>query len=265
MSKFSSQKRKPRPESKKKKTKELAGTRVKISFKKHLMPPLVGLFVAVAIFGFFNSGWLSARIEYYLASHSQQVIYKPPANKIDKNAPAKLYIDKIHVETPVIFNVKTVDQNLFLQALHNGVVHYPDTANPGQRGNVVVFGHSSGQWWAPGDYKFVFTLLDKLQVDDKIVIDYQGVRYIYRMYAYKIVEPTDLSVLNQGNDNTLTLITCTPVGTSAKRLIIIAKQIVPDVKEPTEVNQAAQLPDQAQGKLPGNSGSFWRNFKERLF
>ena len=144
-------------------------------------------------------------------------------------------------------------------------MHYPDTAVPGKQGNVVIFGHSSGQWWAPGNYKFIFTLLDKLQPQDKIVIDYQGVRYIYRVYAYKIVEPTDLSVLNQSSDNSLTLITCTPVGTSAKRLIIMAKQIVPNVKEPAAVNQAAELPAQAQGKLPGSSGSFWHNFKDRLF
>src|SRR5574338_528898 len=136
MSKLNLKTRKPK--AKKKAANELSGTRVKISFKKHLLPPLAGLFVAVAIFGFFNSGWLSARIEYYLESHNQQVVVKPPENKIDKNAPAKLYIDKIHVEAPVIFDVKTVNQSLFLQALHNGVVHYPNTAVPGEQGNVVI-------------------------------------------------------------------------------------------------------------------------------
>ena len=227
------------------------------------MPPLVGLIVAVAVFGFFNSGWISARIEYYLESRRPQVsIPKPEPQRIDKNAPPKIYIDSIHVTAPVIFNVAKIDQYLFLQALHNGVVHYPETANPGQEGNVVIFGHSSGAWWAPGNYKFVFTLLDKLKTGDKVQIDYQGIRYTYRVYSSKVVLPTDLSVLNQGSDYGLTLITCTPVGTNAKRLIVLAKQINPIVNRSTEVNHAANLPGDAKGKLPGSAPSFWHNLKE---
>jgi sortase A len=249
----------------KKKTKELAGTRVHLSFKKHIMPPLVGLLVAVAVFGFFNSGWISARVAYYLNSRKlpqQLVIPKPTTAKVDKNAPSKLYIDNINVTAPVIFSVTTVDQALFLQALHDGVVHYPGTAAPGQVGNVVIFGHSSGQWWAPGNYKFVFTLLDKLKSGDKIYVDYQGIRYTYRAYESRVVAPTDLSVLNQGSDNILTLITCTPVGTNAKRLIVLARQIDPAPVKPTQVKQAAKLPGEAQGKLPGNPPSFWRSLRE---
>ncbi len=250
---------------KRNKNKKLPGTHVNITFKKHLMPPLVGLFVAASVFGFFNSGWISARIQYSLSSRQlqqQAIVPKPPIVQIDKNAPPKLYIDAIKITAPIIFSVNTVDENQFLLALRDGVVHYPGTANPGQQGNVVIFGHSSGQWWAPGNYKFIFTVLDKVKIGDKIYIDYQGTRYTYRMYDSKIVPPTELSVLNQGSDNILTLITCTPVGTSAKRLIVIAKQIDPPVVKPTQANQAATLPSDAGGKLPGNSGSFWRNLKE---
>jgi hypothetical protein len=82
------------------------------------------------------------------------------------------------------------------------------------------------------------------------------------MYDSKVVAPTDLSVLNQGSDNNLTLITCTPVGTSAKRLIIVARQISPPVIKPAVVNQAAQLPPTAKDNLPGSSPSFWQSFKE---
>jgi sortase A len=251
----------------KKKKKELAGTRVKFNFKKHVFPPLVGILVAVSVFGFFNSQLLSAKIEYYLyekhkntAMQDSQVVAKP----VDKNAPPKIIINSINVNAPVIYDQTTVNEYNFLQALHNGVVHYPNTAFPGQVGNMVIFGHSSGQWWAPGDYKFVFTLLDKVKLNDLIFVEYQGTRYIYRVYNTEVVSPTDLSVLNQGSRNILTLITCTPVGTSTNRLIVRAQQIVPKVGYNVSSTKPAVLPKGAQGKLPSSSSGFWHDLQERL-
>ncbi len=243
--------------------KELAGTKVKLGFKKHFVPPLVGLLVAISIFGFFNSQLLSARIAYWLneRNHPVQPESIPVTSPVDINAPPAITISKIGVHAPVIFSQKTVDQTAFLQALHSGVVHYPDTALPGQTGNVVIFGHSSGQWWAPGNYKFVFTLLDKLQSQDLIFLDYQGTRYIYRVYDSFVVKPTDLSVLNQGSKNILTLITCTPVGTSTNRLIVRAQQVVPKVGYNTTSTKPATLPNGASGSLPSSSSGFWSDLK----
>lgn len=249
----------------KKKTKELSGTRVKLTFRKHFLPPFTGLLVALLIFGFFNSGLLSGKIAYYLYQRNISVASldtEVSAAAIDKNAPARIIINKINVNAPVIFDQTTVDEAAFQKALQRGVVHYPNTAVPGQPGNSVIFGHSSGQWWAPGDYKFVFTLLDKLQYDDKIFVEYQGVRYIYRVTNISVVAPTDLSVLNQGGNNMLTLITCTPVGSNAKRLIIQAQQIVPKPESSSTYAQAANLPDSAQGNLPSSSASFWDDLRE---
>lgn len=255
----------PKPASKRKKKKELAGTKVKLSFKRHFFPPLVGLAVAVAVFGFFNSQLLSAHVAYWINERKHpaaQVDNQLTSAPIDKNAPPTITINKIGVKAPVIYDQKTVNQAAFLKALHDGVVHYPDTALPGQTGNVVIFGHSSGQWWAPGNYKFIFTLLDKLKPQDLIFIDYQGQRYIYRVYDSFVVKPTDLSVLNQGSKNILTLITCTPVGTSTNRLIIRAQQTVPKVGYNTSSTQAATLPEGASGPLPSSSSGFWHDLKE---
>lgn len=256
-----------KPVRKRKKSKELAGTKVKLSFKRHFFPPLVGLAVAVAVFGFFNSQLLSARVAYWLNERKHlptQTVSQLTAAPIDKNAPPTITINEIGVTAPVIYDQKTVNQAAFLKALHDGVVHYPDTALPGQTGNVVIFGHSSGQWWAPGNYKFVFTLLDRLKPQDLIFIDYQGQRYIYRVYDSFVVKPTDLSVLNQGSKNILTLITCTPVGTSTSRLIIRAQQVVPKVGYNTQSNKAAELPQGATGPLPSSSSGFWHDLKELL-
>ena len=258
--------RKP-PKPRRQKKAELAGGRINLHIKKQLLPPLAGILVAVLVFGFFNSQWLSARIAYYLDSRQPPAVLDAQtiASKIDKNAPPRLKINRINVDAPIIFESRN-NEAVFLDDLKHGVVHYPNTANPGQTGNVSIFGHSSGQWWAPGDYKFIFTLLDKVKLGDRIFIDYKGTRYIYKVTATKVVEPNDLAVLNQGSDNKLTLITCTPVGTSDKRLIVTAEQFVPKVGNNVNATteKATQPPTSTTGKLPGNDSSFWHNLGQLL-
>ena len=111
-------------------------------------------------------------------------------------------------------------------ALEAGVVHYPGTALPGQFGNFFVTGHSSYYPWAPGKYKDVFALLEKLNVGDTYYIYFNQKKYTYKIFDKKDVQPTDISVLAQPNNQKIgTLMTCTPVGTDLRRLILVAEQI----------------------------------------
>jgi sortase A len=156
-----------------------------------------------------------------------------------------MYIPKINVDAPVVTDMRSYDPGAVQSALQRGVVQYGVTANPGQKGNVVMAGHSSGQLWAPGEYKFVFTMLDKLVRDDRIIVDYKGTRYIYRVDSTRVVPPTDLTVLQQTEEPQLTLITCTPVGTNKNRLIVTARQVspAPDTATPLQ-------PEQLRGDAP---------------
>jgi LPXTG-site transpeptidase (sortase) family protein len=133
-----------------------------------------------------------------------------------------LIISKIAVDAPVIWNVSE-DQTL--TALEKGVAHYQGTALPGQIGNVFISGHSSYYWWNEGSYKEVFALLDKLEVGDKITINYDNIQYNYEVVSKKVVGPNDLSVLEQGTGHNLSLMTCVPVGTNLNRLVVLAKQL----------------------------------------
>ena len=133
-----------------------------------------------------------------------------------------LYIPKIAIDVPVSWNVS--DANT-LPALENGVAHYLGTALPGQPGNVFISGHSSFYWWNKGSFKEIFALLDKMQIGDNIYISYHGALYTYRVIDKKTVKPSDMSVLNQTNTKTLSLMTCVPVGTNLNRLIVTAQQI----------------------------------------
>jgi LPXTG-site transpeptidase (sortase) family protein len=123
-------------------------------------------------------------------------------------------------------------------ALRHGIVHYPGSAKPGQAGNFFVTGHSSYYPWDPGKYKDVFARLSELDLGDIYSVYYGGDKHVYRVIQKKEVRPTDVSVLDQPMDKRLsTLMTCTPVGTTLRRLIIIAEEIDPNTEEVLKVGE----------------------------
>src|SRR3989339_220829 len=105
------------------------------------------------------------------------------------------------------------------------LIHYLPTSLPGQYGNVAIFGHSTlPQLFSPKDYKSVFTYLPKLEVGDNVYIQIQGGQYEYKVYDMYIVNPDEVSVLEQQfNDSILTLVTCVPPGTYMQRLVVKAR------------------------------------------
>ncbi len=155
-----------------------------------------------------------------------------------------LIIPKIGVKAPIIY-LNTLSEPEMLRALQGGVVHYAGTAYPGEPGNAVFFGHSSNDWWEPGNYKFVFVLLEKLVPGDTYEIHYQSRKYVYKVTNTKVVAPTDLSVLTQTATPTSTLITCTPPGTSWRRFVVSADQI-----EPASTTPATQQANSNQQTTP---------------
>lgn len=109
--------------------------------------------------------------------------------------------------------------------LSKSLVHYGGSSLPGEYGNAVIFGHSVlPQFFNAKNYKTIFSTLHTLKVGDKINITYDNVSYQYSIFNFRVVDPTEISVLEQQYDNDyLTLITCTPPGTYWKRLVVKAK------------------------------------------
>jgi len=139
-----------------------------------------------------------------------------------------LYIESINVKTPITFRVPN-DATEVSENLKKGLIQIEGTSLPGEKGNVFITGHSSNYPWIRSDYNSVFALLDKLVIGDLILIKFQNTNYIYQIRDKFITPPTNISVLNADDDrSTLTLMTCTPIGTNLRRLIIRAEQIVPD-------------------------------------
>ncbi len=170
--------------------------------------------------------------------------YQTIAPKVEEkvvSAIDKIVIPKIGVDAPLVFP-QSADNKSILEAIKNGVAHYPGTALPGRVGNTFLTGHSSYYWWSGGQYNRVFTLLDKLQANDLVYVDYGGKEYVYKVRDSIIVLPAQTDVLNPTPGAVLSLMTCTPVGTNLKRLIVRADLISSPPADISKISEFADIP-----------------------
>lgn len=194
-------------------------------------------------------------------------------SEVEKSAPLEpgevipqlstLVIPKLGITAPIIF-VDTYDEQTIQNNLINGVVHYYQTANPGKVGNSFITGHSSNYWWQKGEYNYVFANLDKLVIGDQAKIYFEGNKFLYQVSSIKVVEPSDLTVLDQTSKPTLTLMTCTPPGTSWKRLIVSLDQIAPVYKAPTLEDKKKAITE-TPIQLPKSDSNVFLDWIAKLF
>lgn len=243
-----------------------ATARGKLKPKHHLQSLLFGMSMGLVVltifmFGFFNERFIAPFISPSKTASSSPIILDP--NSSSKVGPEpKLIIPKLNVEVPVVYTVATNEEKDIQKGLEEGVVHYPTTPVPGQKGNVAVVGHSSNNIFNPGKYKYVFTLLNKLQEGDTFFMNYNGQRYVYKIYKRQIVKPSDVWVLGPQTDkeSTATLITCDPPGTNVNRLVLVGEQISPEpLKNVAGASTTSSL--QQPSTVPGNSKSLF----DRIF
>ncbi len=122
-------------------------------------------------------------------------------------------------------NIKNAHVTVGGDDLAKSLIQYLPQSLPGEYGNVVIFGHSTlPQLYNSKDYKTIFTFLPSLEKGDNIYITVGGITYTYAVYDMVVVNPDQVSVLDQRTDASyLTLITCVPPGTWWKRLVVRAK------------------------------------------
>lgn len=239
----------------------------KIRKSRHFVPIFSAVIVVLAFMFLQYNRLIFASVEAYVApgnSDAAQVIYSPNSTNSVSQEP-KLIIPKINVDVPVVYGVGN-DSASQLKAMEKGVAHFAipgANAVPGKNGNTVLSGHSSNDLFDTGDYKFIFAQLDKLQKGDIIYANYNGVRYTYNVTRSEVVLPNQVNRVQVGTDKPmLTLITCIPIGTAEKRLLVFAEQVSPD---PTKAEAAPKEDNQSQNSsqtsLPRNSLTFF----EKLF
>lgn len=136
-----------------------------------------------------------------------------PDNQFDQYS---LSIPKLGIDNAV---VSTVDYDL-----SKHLVQYYGTPNPTEKGTAVIFGHSTiPAWFDPHNYKAIFATLHTIKIGDQVVIGIKDFQYKYKIFSITITDPTDVTMFSQNNDNSyITIVTCTPPGTTWKRLVVRA-------------------------------------------
>lgn len=99
------------------------------------------------------------------------------------------------------------------EQLKKGVGQHVGTSNPGQNGNMVVSAHND-------IFGELFRDLDELKPGDEIILSTATAEYVYRVTGVRIVEPTEVSVMEPTRKPTITLISCYPYLVDTERIIV---------------------------------------------
>jgi sortase A len=158
----------------------------------------------------------------------------PPPPPEGGDAVAQLRIPAIGVDKVVVEGVGT-------NALKQGPGHYPGTPLPGQPGNAAIAAHRT-------TYGAPFFDLDELDENDLVYVTTAQGAFQYIVTESFIVKPSDVWVLDNTEDDRLTLTTCHPRYSARERLVVVAELIGPAAPiDPTALGGGAVN----NGALPG--------------
>lgn len=227
---------------------------------RKLIPILAGVAVALTILFLQYNRLIFAPIMAYVSPGNvpaSQIEAIDPTVTGQVSADPRLIIPKLNVDVPVSFGIPLSD---VMSAMNHGVAHYRiagASAYPGEIGNLVITGHSAGDVYSSNPYKYIFSGLERLEDGDLIYVNYNSVRYTYRVIKKEVVDPTNVAALVVNTDKPLlTLVTCTPLGTSRNRLLVTAEQISPSYEGASESDEIKTDSNDTQS-LPSNEPSFF--------
>jgi sortase A len=160
------------------------------------------------------------------STHASTTTYKlsipedPPA---DPYAPTPI-VQIGTIDIPKIQLVHPVFQGITLTVIDHGPGHWPGTAMPCGVGNAVFPGHRV-------THTHPFLNLDLLSPGDQIVFHMKGHDCVYSVTSTQIVQPTDMWVVDQTQQKTVTLIACHPKHSAAQRIVVKGK-LIADIPRP---------------------------------
>ncbi len=124
-------------------------------------------------------------------------------------SPTRIVIPAIKVDWPVV-------EGDGWEELKQGIGHHAGSANPGERGNMVLSGHNDV-------YGEPFRDLEIIEIGKEVLVYAGANAFRYVIKAKRVVAPTDLSPLDPSRTPIVTLITCTPYRIDTMRLIVIGE------------------------------------------
>jgi LPXTG-site transpeptidase (sortase) family protein len=127
-------------------------------------------------------------------------------------------------------NVDSYNEGTYNKYLKQGLAHFKGTPLPGDGGNSFIYGHSAVESFFSTHQNLpetIFSRLGNIEVGEEVDItkDEKVLKYIVR--SKKIVSPDDFSILeSQNGKETLTMMTCWPLGIGTKRLVVVAERTI---------------------------------------
>jgi sortase A len=149
-----------------------------------------------------------AEIPEHLRPMVQSIANLPVPTSSPETA-IRIQIPALGVDAPIV-------QGDGWEQLKKGVGQHIGSANPGQRGNVVLSAHND-------IFGEIFRYLDRLQPGDQVTLYTQQKQYVYVVTRTEIVEPTRVEVMAPTNEPTTTLISCYPYLVNTDRIVVFAK------------------------------------------
>jgi sortase A len=146
----------------------------------------------------------------------EDALFDPPERVLRReplrgDAIARMEIPAIGVSEYVVEGIDTGD-------LRKGPGHYPETPLPGEPGTAAIAGHRT-------TYGAPFRDIDDLKPGQAIRVDMPDGTFVYRVEEVRIVDDSDLSVLEPVGHRRLMLSACHPLYSAAERVIVFARQV----------------------------------------
>jgi len=138
-----------------------------------------------------------------------QSLFNAPIPTPSPSQAVRIQVPAIHIDAPIV-------QGDGWEQLKKGVGQHLATANPGERGNIVLSAHND-------IFGELFRDLDRLNPGDLVIIFTNQRSYTYIVVDTQIVEPTAVEVMDQTSQASVTLISCYPYLKDNKRIVVIAR------------------------------------------
>lgn len=136
--------------------------------------------------------------------------------------PERIRIDAIDLDLPVS-NPQTRDIDALTEVLKDGPARYMDSALLGEKGNVLVFGHSSQLPVVYNQMYKAFNKIPDLKPGDTITIEGGGKAYMYSVINIEQVDANEGVIDLSREGQKLTLVTCDTLSGKSARFVLNAE------------------------------------------
>jgi len=138
--------------------------------------------------------------------------------------PQRITVPNIGIDAPIIFP-ESKNEYVLQKALEQGVIYWPDSSLSNEKGMTIIIGHSSAFPWYQGQYGSIFSLLNHLEQGSEIFLFSNKEKYIYQVIEKDIKAPKNLNFKAEEEKSVLYLVSCWPINTDWKRIIIKAIKV----------------------------------------